>query len=133
MSILYHNPEQKTLFEENLNPLLREEIKRFLFSSVGAPIRAVESANLLESDTNHLYDEIWMVTADPEQQIERLMEREQLSRAEARYHVDAQWDQQKKAHMSKRVIDNSSSIQQTESQVRKILDELNLQLLKIGL
>jgi dephospho-CoA kinase len=133
MNILYHNPAQKSLFEETLNPLIREEIKRFLFSPVGTLIRAVEAPALLENDTSHLYDEVWMIVADPEQQIERLMEREQLTRAQARYHVDAQWDQQKKAQLSNRVIDNSSSIQQTESQVRKILDELNLQLLKIGL
>lgn len=133
MGVLYQNPDKRVLFEEILNPIIREEVKHFLYTSVGAPMRAVEFANLLETDSGHLYDEIWMVTADPEQQIERLSGRGHLSRAEARYHVNSQWAQEKKVEMSHRVIDNSTSIQQTEFQVRKILDELNLQIFKIGL
>jgi dephospho-CoA kinase len=74
-----------------------------------------------------------VVTAEPDQQVQRLAERDHLSKAEINYWINTQWPQEKKVALSKRVIDNSKSIHQTESQVRKILDELNLQILKIGL
>jgi dephospho-CoA kinase len=131
--VLHTEPDKKAFFEEKLSPAIREETKRFLYSPMGALIRAVESSSLLENDTSHLYDEVWVVTAEPDQQVQRLAERDHLSKAEINYWINTQWPQEKKVALSKRVIDNSKSIHQTESQVRKILDELNLQILKIGL
>jgi dephospho-CoA kinase len=133
MHILHLMPEKKAFFEDKLNPVIREEAKRFLYSSMGPLIRAVESTTLLENDTSHLYDEVWVVTAEPKQQMQRLAEREHLSVGEINYLLNSQWPQEKKVALSHRVIDNSNSIHQTENQVRKILDELNLQILKIGL
>lgn len=130
---LHLAPDKKAFLEEKLNPLIRDEAKRFLYSSMGPLFRAVEATNLLETDAGHLYDEVWVVTAEPAQQMQRLIERDHLSKAEVQYLLNTQWPQEKKAALGHRVIDNSKTINQTESQVRKILDELNLQILKIGL
>ncbi|HEY9745727.1 MAG TPA: dephospho-CoA kinase [Oculatellaceae cyanobacterium] len=123
-SILYTDPERRAFFDAKLNPLLREEIKRFLYSPIGGVIRAVEAPLLFETDTQHLYDEVWMVTAQPDVQIKRIMKRDHLTMAQAQYLIDAQWPQDKKAAMSDRVIDNSGDIPHIEGQVRKILDEI---------
>lgn len=131
-TIVLKEPEKKLLLEEKLTPIMREEIKRFLYSPMGTFIRAVESPNLLEEDTSHLYDEVWVVTTDTNSQIERLMQRDQLSAGEASYLVSTQWPQSKKAELGHRVIDNSKDIYQTESQVRKVLDEINHRVFKVG-
>lgn len=132
ISLLYRDIEKRALMENKLAPYQRDEIKRFLFGPVGSYIRAVESPNLLEEDTRHLYDEIWVVTTNPAQQTQRLMGRECLTQAEARYLIDAQWPQSKKASMGDRVIDNSLDMHETENQVRKALDEINLKVLKVS-
>lgn len=132
-AILYTDPEKKAMFEEKLNPVMREEIKRFLYSPMGSQIRAVESPVVLEMDTKHLYDEVWVVTTKPEIQTKRLMDRDHLSQAEANRLIDSQWPQDKKVALSDRVIDNSGDIHQTESQVRKVLDELKHRVYKVGI
>jgi dephospho-CoA kinase len=131
-SLLYRDTDKKAFFDSHLESFIRAEIKKFLFRPMGSPLRAVESANLLEEDTKHLYDEVWVVTTNPEIQIQRLMQREHLTQAEARHLIDTQWPQNLKAGMGNRVIDNSQDIQETESQVRKALDELNLRTLKVS-
>ncbi|WP_373531889.1 dephospho-CoA kinase [Vampirovibrio sp.] len=131
--VLYTDPAKKALFDEKLTPVIRDEMKRFLYSSVGSYIRAVESPTLLEDDTRHLFDEVWMVTAQNSIQIERLKSRNMLTQVEALHLVDSQWPQEKKASLSDRIIDNSRDIHQTEIQVREILDEIRQKLLKNNL
>lgn len=121
---VYTDPAKKALLDEQLTPIIREEMKRFLYGAVGTFIRAVESPTLLEDDTAHLFDEIWMVTAESSLQIERLITRNSLTLEEARQLVDAQWPQGKKVDLSDRIIDNSSDIHQTETQVREVLNEI---------
>ncbi len=129
--VLYTDPAKKALFDEHLRPVIREEMKRFLYSSMGTYIRAVESPTLLEDDTRHLFDEIWMVTAEAGLQVERLTARNWLTPIEALHLVDSQWPQQKKVAMSDRIIDNSSDIHQTEVQVREVLDDIRRKVFKV--
>lgn len=131
-AVLYTDAEKKAFFDEKLNPVLREEIKRFLYSPIGSFIRAVESPSLLEHDMKHLFDEVWMVTTDPEVQIERLVSRDRLSVAEARHLIDSEWSQAKKTALCDRSIDNSGDIHHTETQVRKVLDEIKHRVYKVG-
>ncbi|MCE3234657.1 MAG: coaE [Vampirovibrio sp.] len=131
--ILYKEPEKRIFLEQTLTPVMREEIKRFLYSPMGTYIRAVEAPNLLEEDTGHLYDEVWVVITETTTQIERLMQRDQLAAGEASYLVNAQWPQSRKMELGHRVIDNSKDIHQTENQVRKVLDEINHRVFKVGL
>lgn len=133
MKVLYTNPEKKALFEDKLNPVKREEIKKFLYSPMGSFIRAVEAPMLHETDTKHLYDEVWIVTCPPEVQVKRLMDRDHLTLPEAQLLVDSEWSQEKKAGLSDRVIDNSGDIHQTETQVRKVLDEIKHRVYKVGI
>lgn len=123
-SILYTDPKKREFFDETLSPLLREEIKHFLYSPMGSLIRAVEAPLIFETDTQHLYDEVWMITSQPDLQIKRIVKRDHLTSAQAQYLLDAQWSQEKKAAMSNRVLDNSADIPHIEGQVRKILDEI---------
>lgn len=131
-SVLYTNPEKKAFFDEKLRPVIREEMKRFLYGSMGTYIRAVESPTLLEDDTRHLFDEIWMVTAENHLQVERLVARNWLTESEARHLVDSQWSQQKKASLSDRIIDNSFDIHQTETKVKEVLDEIKHKVFKVN-
>lgn len=131
-TVLYKEPDKRLLLEEKLMPVMRQEIKRFLYSPMGTYIRAVESPNLLEEDMGHLYDEVWVVITDTATQVERIMQRDQLTAGEANYLVNTQWPQSRKVELGHRVIDNSKDIHQTESQVRKVLDEINHRVFKVG-
>jgi dephospho-CoA kinase len=132
-NILYTNPAKRALFEEKINPVLRDEIKRFLYSPMGTFLRAVEAPLLFETDTQHLYDEVWMVTCHPNLQVERLMTRDQLLAAEARLVIDSQWAQEKKIALSNRVFHNSGNLHDTENEVKRVLDEIKHSVFKVHL
>lgn len=76
---------------------------------------------LIESNLQHTVDEIWLVVAPPEMQIERLMARNQLSRSEALARVSSQLPLTAKLPWASEVIDNSASLAHTRDQVVQCL------------
>jgi dephospho-CoA kinase len=112
-----------------IQPLLREEIKHFLFGRIGGNIRAVESPMLFETNSQHLYDEIWLVNATPEQQRARLIARDKLAPLEASRELSAQaWHQSLKQSQSQIVIDNTGEPHVTAQQVSAALDAIRQKL-----
>lgn len=69
-------------------------------------------------------DGVIVVTATPEQQIQRTMNRDGLDREEAQRRLDAQRPVALKAADADWVIDNGGTIEQTRRQVRALWDEL---------
>ncbi len=130
--IQFENPMERKFFEETVSPLVREEIKRFLFGPLGTYIRAVESPRLFETESQHLYDEVWVVKVNPKVQLQRMMERDHLLLEEAELRVLAEWPQEKKIEIADRIIDNSGDRHSTEIQVREALDEIKNKVFSIG-
>src|SRR5207253_9986085 len=75
--------------EQILHPGVRPRI-RARFAAAQASVVVVEAIKLLEVGLYLETDAVWVVTADRETQIERLMESRGLTRAEAETRVDAQ-------------------------------------------
>ena len=69
-------------------------------------------------------DAIWVVTARPEVQLERLMRTRHLSEADARQRVDAQPPQTDKLQHATVVIDNSGDLDETRQRVRAAFEAI---------
>lgn len=123
-SLIVASPVNKKFIDEVVNPIIRQEIKHFLYGPLGTYIRVVESPQLFETKSQHLYDEIWTVSADMETCIQRLMHRDQLKQEEAHLRLVSEIPIQEKIEMSHRVIDNSNERALTEKSVRKCYDEV---------
>ena len=74
---------------------------------------------LIESNLQHTVDEIWLVAADDETQLRRLMARNQLDRAAALTRIHAQLPLVAKAKWAAEIIDNNGSLEQTRLQVQR--------------
>jgi dephospho-CoA kinase len=74
---------------------------------------------LFETGMEAMFDEIWLVTVDAETQIDRLMKRDGISRAEALQKIGSQLPLEEKLGRSHVVIDNSSDSLGTEKLVRQ--------------
>lgn len=124
--IQFENPFERKFVQDLVNPLIREEIKRFLYGPLGTYIRAVEWAQIYENDCQHLFDEIWLVRVDPTIQINRMMGREAILHEEAELRIIAEspTTQEQKAGMADRVIDNSGDRAHTDAQVKKYLEDI---------
>jgi dephospho-CoA kinase len=79
-----------------------------------------EAPLLFEAGAEGRVDKVLVVVIDPALQMERLLQRDKVSEAEARQRADAQWPQADKVQRADFVIDNSGSLEQTRSAVTSL-------------
>ncbi len=93
-----------------------------------APARIVvyEAIKLIEAGRADMCDAIWVVTASPEVQLDRLMRLRKLSGADARQRIAAQPPPTEKIKWATVVIDNSGSIEVTRQQVKAAFEAIHL-------
>jgi dephospho-CoA kinase len=91
---------------------IREQIR-----DARRPVVAVDAVKLIESGMASLCTSVWLVSCDREQQIDRLIERNEMPRVEAERRVHAQPPIESKRDFVDEVIDNSGSVDETRRQV----------------
>lgn len=120
--------ELKKLGELNqiVQPVIRQEIIRQLKSFTTESVVVLDAPVLFEQGYETLVDCIMVVSTTPAEQLQRLMERDHLTREDAQKRIDAQMPieiKQKKADVT---IDSSGSIEATQKQVIEWLVKQNL-------
>lgn len=85
----------------------------------------VDAAVLIESGMDDIVDEVWLVYADPDIQLKRLMKRDGIGTLEAEARIKSQMSVKDKIKKSDRIIDNSRSIEHTKDQVIKLWNDTN--------
>jgi dephospho-CoA kinase len=89
--------------------------------STSAAVVVLEAIKLLEAQRLvKLCDEIWVVTASPETQLNRLQTERGMNEAEARRRMAAQSSQAEKVKHAHRVIDNDSTPAALQAQLATI-------------
>lgn len=92
----------------------------------GAQVVFYMAPLLIEAGITSRVDEIWVVYVDEETQLQRLMQRDLISRDEAIQRLSAQMPMAEKVKYGKVVIDNSGTLDETERQVREIWEREGL-------
>lgn len=107
-----------------------EEINRlkFITSTIFVDIPLLFEARALMEEYNLVFKEIWMVYADEDAQIQRLMVRDNISRDYAIDKVRAQMDVEEKRRLADKVIYNEGDINYLKENIVSILAQLQ----KIG-
>lgn len=80
---------------------------------------------LFESKLQYMCDKTLLVYADEGIQLQRLMQRNQLSEKEAMARIHSQMPLREKKALADAVIDNNGRIEETEKQLWDILREWN--------
>ena len=108
-AIVFRDPELLKLLESIVHPEVSILTGRLLRES-GAEVAVVEAIKLLESKRLiEICTEIWVVTADEEAQLQRLMQARAMDAAEARRRLAAQSSQEEKSRHATRVICNDGT------------------------
>jgi dephospho-CoA kinase len=94
------------------------------FREAGRPWIVYDAALLVENGAQNWLDALIVVSVDPEVQIERLMQRDQLSRDQARQRIDAQMPLAAKIEVADYVIDNNGSQDDTLAQVDRVFEKI---------
>ena len=125
-SQIFSNPKKRRLLEQLLHPLVEQEIEKRTqsFESNGEKLVVIEVPLLFEAGLEHMFDKVIAITCPQQQQLSRLQQ-QGLSKQQALSRINAQLPQKEKVKKSDFTIDNSSSPQQLQKQVEKMLSDLN--------
>ncbi|MEY3556325.1 MAG: hypothetical protein RLZZ580_2381 [Cyanobacteriota bacterium] len=118
--IIFNNPEEKIWLESQIHPYVRECFKRHL-EQLEVPIVVFSVPLLLEAKLTHLVTEIWVVFCGLEQQIERLMTRNNLSREQAIARINNQMPLAEKIALADIVLDNSGDLEALYTQIDRAI------------
>ena len=115
-SIVFDDPHQMQVLNRISRSRIIEKIKAEMQQIEQEQPQGILVLNiplLYEAHMDELCDQVWVVWVSRETQIQRLMERNWLSREEAVQRIDSQMDLDEKARRADVVIDNSGSIETT--------------------
>jgi len=121
-SIVFSDPAARNRLEAITHPAIRrlaeERIEQL--RTAGAAVVFYMAPLLIEAGLTSRVDEIWVVYADRDTQLQRLMLRDAMGRDEARQRLAAQMGMEEKKTFARIVIDNRGTPEETESQVRDV-------------
>lgn len=124
--IIFSDPDKRKLLEEITHPLIAEEMRKDLSNlEDGGHEYAVYAAPLLfEKNLDKLFPENILVDCSEGLQITRLIQRDGISKKEALKRIKSQLSRDIKQSKTKYIIDNNSTIEQSNKQLRDIWKSL---------
>ncbi|KAA8784344.1 dephospho-CoA kinase [Paenibacillus sp. 4624] len=128
-SIVFQHPEERKALEAITHPAIRKEMReRAAAYELNHPDKLVVSdiPLLYESGLEEGFTEVMVVYVPRAVQLERLMSRDLMTRADAEARIAAQMDIERKKKRADIVIDNSGSWAQTERQLESFLTHKGL-------
>ena len=124
-SIVFSSAECRNQLNSILHPMILSEIRRQLHAYDAAGYIVFGDIPLLfECGMEKDFDEIWVVSVSREAQITRLRERDGLMREDAKKRIDSQMPLAEKEKRASTVICTEGTIENTQTQVRALLDHL---------
>lgn len=122
-AIVFREPDERRYLDEITHPEIITAIEE-QFQQAGATPAVLVAPLLLEAGQKHLVDQIWLVIADPEVRISRLMARETFSREDALQRIGSQMPDEEKMKQASEIIDNNGTPEETAQQLRKLWERV---------
>jgi dephospho-CoA kinase len=130
--IIFQSSAERLWLEQRIHPIVRDRFESALLElpTEQYPIVVLVVPLLFEARMTDLVNEIWVIHCNQNQQIQRLIEREQerlngdlpdLGHIQAR--IDSQMPIEKKLHHATVVLDNSSTLEALLAQVDQALQQ----------
>ena len=123
--IVFSDSEQLSLLNSVMEPLIREEISRRLNQENNADLVVLDAPLLIEQHYDKICDFIMTIDVPKKIQLERLIERDNLSEDEAKSRIESQLSSRERNGFADVVIDSSGTVEQTRKQVIKWLKTIN--------
>ena len=122
-SLIFSNSEEREWSKETQGKIIREELGslRDKFSET-EELFFMDIPLLFEQDYASWFDETWLVYVRRDTQLDRLMNRDQLSKESAETRLASQWPLEEKKKFATYILDNNGSREQLLSQVVTLLE-----------
>ncbi|WP_377888210.1 dephospho-CoA kinase [Alkalihalobacillus sp. R86527] len=128
-SVIFGDDEKRSKLNKIIHPAIR---KRMLndaktYKENGHKHVVLDIPLLFESELEYLVDRILLVYVDSETQLKRLVERDSSSREEAAQRIRSQIPIEEKKKLADEVLDNTGSREDTEEQLKVILEKWDIE------
>lgn len=97
------------------------EIKAFYFEQENYKYIVIEAPLLIETQLNKICDETWLIFADDDVKIKRLMQRDNLSKKEIENRLKYQLSFEDAKHHADKIIVNNGGREELQNEVEKML------------
>lgn len=115
--LVFNDSTQLKLLVRTIDPFIRAEITNQIKNYQDKQLVILDAPMLFEQGYQTMVDQIMVVYCNPEQQLRRLCQRNQLSIGDATKRIASQWPLSVKQSLADEIINNSGSIKQTQVQV----------------
>ena len=124
--IIFADDDKRKQLEKIIHPLVIREMETQLANHQDREKHIILDIPLLyETRLDYLVEQVWVVYVEPEVQLQRLLNRGQLSKAEAIKRIKTQLPLSEKKEMADLVIDNNGSRRELKAKVLEHWREIN--------
>ena len=122
--IVFGDGKARAALEAIIHPEVYRHIREWFANlPAGTRVAIADIPLVFETGHNHDFDAVIVAACDPEEQVRRVMARDNLSAAEARARLAAQWPIEEKVKRATRVIWTDGGFAETD---RQVVDTYNL-------
>ena len=122
-SLIFSNSEEREWSKETQGKIIREELGSLRDKLAQTEeVFFMDIPLLFEQDYASWFDETWLVYVRRDTQLNRLMNRDQLSKESAETRLASQWPLEEKKKFATYILDNNGSREQLLSQVVTLLE-----------
>ena len=122
-SLIFSNSEEREWSKETQGKIIREELGSLRDKlATTEDVFFMDIPLLYEQDYASWFDETWLVYVSRDTQLDRLMNRDQLSKELAETRLASQWPLEEKKKFATYILDNNGSREQLLSQVVTLLE-----------
>ena len=122
-SLIFSNSEEREWSKETQGQIIREELGSLRDKlSQTEDVFFMDIPLLFEQDYASWFDETWLVYVSRDTQLDRLMNRDQLSKESAETRLASQWPLEEKKKFATYILDNNGIREQLLSQVVTLLE-----------
>ncbi|WP_228061331.1 dephospho-CoA kinase [[Phormidium] sp. LEGE 05292] len=115
--IIFPNNEERIWLEQQIHPYVRERFAEAMNQLPSNSTVILVIPLLFEAKLTNLVTEIWVVFVEEQQQIERLMQRNNLTLEQAKARINSQMPLAEKCQKADIILDNSGSLEYLYQQI----------------
>lgn len=123
--IIFSDPKKNSLLNELTHKNILEEINREI-DQISKKVVFIEIPLYFQMKEKFAADEVWLVTANEQVQLQRLAKRDGIDLTFAKTKIESQKTTENMIDKSQVVFDNSSSVDELNKKLKEILEKKDL-------
>ncbi len=119
--IIFANKDERQWLESLLHPIIKTRLLEALETHKNDPTIVLIIPLLFEKQLTGICSEIWLINCTINQQYQRLMERDCISKEEAKRKINSQWSLKQKTQLADIIINNSNGLESWVKDIEELI------------